>query len=90
MIDYSRNGDGTGTLTLSFTGTDTKAEEAIELIAQSFYTLPTDGVPFENLTNQEKLDIINDKVKSVFLAHIRNQRVVIANDAISTDYPEWS
>lgn len=91
MIEYKRNGNGTGTMTIAFTGDIAKIEPIIEEVAESMYAIPIDGPVFADLSNQEKLDIIHGKVKSVLLAHARNIREVKARDAVqSVDPNDWS
>lgn len=91
MIEYKRNQDGTGTLTIYFTGQQAKIEPLIDEISEAVYNEPIDGPVFSALSNQEKLQAIHQKVKSMLQAFARSNREVKARDAVqSVDPNDWS
>ncbi len=82
-ISYQRNGDGTGTVTIEFTNQVDKIEPFIEDLAEALYG-DFEEVPFSALTNQAKLDIIGDKVRTVFVGFVKHIRELRARDAVQT------
>lgn len=86
MIDYQRNGDGTGTLTITYTADQDKIEVFIEDLAESVYGDDvTNDPPFADLTNAQKLNEIRDFIKRVFLARVKGVREIRAAQGVQVD-----
>lgn len=73
--NFTNNGDGTGTVTFEYTRDLTKLSVVLDAAAKILYSRypvmvadPTDTgnnyVPFDDLTNQQKLDILDQHVIS--------------------------
>lgn len=92
--EYTNNGDGTGTLSISFTGVDTKVQVVGTAVAENLYrrgfevpTQPapdpefpgaTEPIPWDELTNLQKLELIDKYVKKVLLDMSRENHEVVA------------
>lgn len=87
MISYQRNGDGTGTLTITLTGNQAKVESALTDLTDSYYI---GDAPIGNLSNQERLDVIENKIKRILVSRIQSVREKRAVDALLIDNPDWS
>lgn len=88
MISYSRNGDGTGTLAIEFTGNQDRVELIVEKVAKSFHNpFDPEDQAWADYTNQEKLDLIFDNLKSLLRNRARGQLQLEANEGIDT--PEF-
>lgn len=76
MINYTNNGDSTGTVTISYTNDHLKLSKGLEYAAKCIWggdekvvPIPDDENPhttvyFDDLTSTEKLDILNDWVRN--------------------------
>lgn len=80
-ITYGRNGDGTGTVTISFTNNQAKLETFIQDLAESLYQ-NFEGVEFSSLSDQEKLDLVESKIRTFFIARVKSIREQRATDAL--------
>jgi hypothetical protein len=88
MISYQRNGDGTGTLTITLTGNQAKVESALTDLTDSYYI--DQEKPLDNLNNQERLDVIENKIKRILISRLQAVREKRALDALLIDNPDWS
>ena len=88
MISYSRNGDGTGTLTITLTAKQEKVETVLEKVAESLYP-PGAVVPFSALPAQDRLDLIEQKIKSFMVSRAKGQLQRDAMANINQPDPQW-
>lgn len=85
MISYSRNGDGTGTITIELSGDQDRVELILEKVAKSLHNpFDPEEKPWADYTSQEKLDLIFDQVKSFFRNRAKSQLQAEANEGIDT------
>lgn len=84
---FRLNGDGTVTVTFAYTAVTVKAQETVNQAAAHVYhvypILDESGeiVPFENLTNQQKLNILDRHILRVILDAARANLVNEATEA---------
>lgn len=93
--EYTNNGNGTGTLSISFTAVDTKVQAIGIAVAENLYrrgfevpTRPIDPpsefgqthepIPWDELTNLQKLELIDKYVKKMLLDMSRENHEVTA------------
>lgn len=88
-IDYSRNGDGTGTLVMTITAQQDRFEEILYNFGEAIFVPPSPEVTFSGLSTQEQLDIIETYIKRIAIAKDRSAQEDRALDNITIIIPEW-
>lgn len=88
-IDYSRNGDGTGTLVLTITAQQERFEEILYNFGEAVYVPPSPEVTFSGLSTQEQLDVIEVYIKRIAIAKDRSAQEDNALDSVVITIPEW-
>lgn len=96
MINFNNNGDGTGTVTIQYTNDITKLAKGFEYAAKYIFGGDSRNIYnpelqvdetfyFDDLTNQEKLDILNDWIRDQLLTQARKQIEVDKHTQASID-----
>lgn len=85
-INHQNNGDGTSTITLSYTTDTARVVETLGSAAQFLYVFKGIGlvysgediVPYANLSNPQRLNIIDVAVRKIIIQWARNWHVTTA------------